>query len=345
MPVPHTGSEVESVKRNHYGTNEGLRLAALAVLSCGLGYARAESLTLSEAGLTRPASGELLLSGGWGDALGEFGKRDEASRPGPMDFALVDQTLYVLDPVNARVQVFDLRTGDASVVPIETKTADFLAVDGAGRVAVLDAFVQRELRVFAATGSLERRADLPDAIQLASSVRLDRDCIWIEDRHDRMFAIELDNDNGVGPARPVRSAPGRLLPDGRSLSARKAPDGAIALRIATGEQTDVEHTVLCDGAVRSVVALESDAQGCIYLAMRREAADSPEHPADIVLAKLSADGMLLGSLVLPDAYVTDHYRKLLVTPAGDVIQMQTTEEGVRFVRWTMDATGTERSLP
>ena len=100
------------------------------------------------------------------------------------------------------------------------------------------------------------------------------------------------------------------------------------------------------GAVASVAALEADAAGNAYLAVRcpRKAADGRE-TADIVVARIGADGQSVGSLALPDLYATDHYRKLLVTPAGEVIQMQTTEEGVRFVRYRFGSDGGERSVP
>ena len=65
-----------------------------------------------------------------------------------MDFAVVGDELFVLDSVNSRVQVFTLDGGFLKVIPIETATADFMAVDDRGNITVLDAFVKRQCKTF-----------------------------------------------------------------------------------------------------------------------------------------------------------------------------------------------------
>ena len=67
-------------------------------------------------------------------------------------------------------------------------------------------------------------------------------------------------------------------------------------------------------------------------ACRLEPGDDP-WKTDIVLTWLDPDGAIAGSICLPNTYVTDHYRKLFVTRCGAIIQMQTTDDGVRFIRW------------
>lgn len=60
---------------------------------------------------------------------------------------------------------------------------------------------------------------------------------------------------------------------------------------------------------------------------------------------MAEERRIAGTIRMPNAYVTDHYRKLLVSHEGEIIQMQTAEDGVRFVRWTLPtraAGGTSR---
>lgn len=298
------------------------------------------------AGETLPTTDELILRGGWGPGLGEFGKRDEASRPGPMDFALVDGTLYVLDPVNARVQVFDLASGSVRAMEINTHTADFLHVARDGTVTVLDAFVRREFRVFAADGSLRRTARVPDTISLPSAVAADGDRVWIEERHDRVFELDASEARPGQAAPVVRNVPGRPIAGDRFVHARKLADGSVDLRIGAEGSGQNRRTLRFPGRIEAVTALETDGADRTYIAVRRagRAAEGSAR-SDLLVTRLRPDGYPDGTRVLPDAYVTDHYRKIFVTPSGELIQMQTTEEDVRFVRWTFPESQGERSRP
>ena len=97
-------------------------------------------------------------------------------------------------------------------------------------------------------------------------------------------------------------------------------------------------TLRFDRPVVSIAALESDDSGQIYLAATcRSAPDDNSWKTEIVLVALEADGSIAGTVRMPNAYVTDHYRKLCVSRSGEIIQMQTAEDGVRFVRWALAA--------
>lgn len=298
------------------------------------------------AGVTAAAAGELILRGAWGTALGEFGKRDEASRPGPMDFAQIDGTLYVLDPVNARVQVFDLASGAVRSIEIDTHTADFLHVAGDATVTVLDAFVRREFRIFDADGGLRCHARVPDTISLPSAVAADGNRVWIEERHDRVFELDASEAQSGQAAPVVRNVPGRPTTGGRFVHARKLADGRVDLRIGAEDGRPNRLTLRFPGRVEAVTALETDGADRTYIAVRRASrAAEGSATSDLLVTRLGPGGRPNGVLALPDAYVTDHYRKIFVTASGELIQMQTTEEEVRFVRWTFPEPQAERSRP
>jgi hypothetical protein len=259
-----------------------------------------------------------------------------------MDFALVGETLYVLDPVNARVQVFDLPDGQAREISIGTHTADFLHVGADRTVTVLDAFVRREFRVFESDGGLRYTAKVPDTISLPSAIAVDGHQVWIEERHDRVFELDASKAGPGRPAAVVRNVPGRPVAGDRFVHARKRADGAVDLRVGSEADRQGRTTLRFPGRVAAVVALETDDAGRTYVAVRR--GNGPA-PSDLLVTRLDPDGQVEGTQVLPDAYVTDHYRKIFVTASGEVIQMQTTPQTVRFVRWTLATPAAERSRP
>ncbi|MHC4094021.1 MAG: hypothetical protein ACYSVY_27735, partial [Planctomycetota bacterium] len=95
-----------------------------------------------------------------------------------------------------------------------------------------------------------------------------------------------------------------------------------------------------------IVALEADDNGRVYLAAACVAdASDDQWETDLVLVAIEPDGGIAGTIRMPNAYVTDHYRKLGVARAGEIIQMQTTEREVRFVRWTLPTRADEGEAP
>jgi hypothetical protein len=278
-----------------------------------------------------PAQAEVLVQGRWGPGPGEFGKVDEASRPGPMDFAVTDDTLYVLDPVNARVQLFDLPGSFRGEIPIGTRTADFMCVDDCGNVTVLDAFVRRELKTFSASGELLTHSELPASIGLCSAIFVAGDRVYVEERHSQVYELSAARGQFGVPAAVVGTLPGRPLRSNRgTVDARKVGTRDVIL------QRETSTTLRFDRPVASIVALESDDSGRVYLAAAcQPTPDGDPWKTDIVLVALEPGERIAGLIRMPNAYITDHYRKLFVSRAGDIIQMQTTEEGVRFVRWSL----------
>ncbi|UCG15467.1 MAG: hypothetical protein JSV19_09230 [Phycisphaerales bacterium] len=282
---------------------------------------------------------EVIVRGPWGSDAGQFGKVDEASRPGPMDFAVTGDTLYVLDPVNARVQLFDLDGNFRREVLIGTRTADFMCVDDEGNITVLDAFVGREFKTFSVSGKILAHARLPASIGLASAIFTGAGRVWIEERHNRVYEVGVARDKPGAPAKVVGTRMGRPL--GRSDGAVRAEkDGThnVVIHADAAGMAGGAVTLQFPRRVSSIVALESDDSGRVYLAAScPRASGGDQWKSDIVLVVIAPDGGIAGSLCMPDAYVTDHYRKLFVTRSGGVIQMQTTEDGLRFVRWVLEA--------
>lgn len=320
----------------------GLLIAALAAHS-----SYGEILPVPEPADDGDATSQaVLLCGSWGSAPGQFGKVDDASRPGPMDFAVTEDALYVLDPVNPRVQLFDLDGRFQCEIPIGTRTADFMCVDPAGNVTVLDAFVRREFKTFYESGELIAHARMPGSIRLPSAVFADGERIWIEERHNRVYELRVDRDDPGALARIAGVLPGRRLGCDHSLvRIRKTGTHEVVMRLADPEQSGKDVTLRLPRPVASIVGLEADDSGRLYLAAACLSAPATDQwSTDLLLVVITPDGRIADTLRMPNAYVTDHYRKLCVSSTGEVIQMQTTEDQVRFVRWTLPArTGPRRA--
>jgi hypothetical protein len=292
------------------------------------------------------ASQGVLVYGPWGSAPGQFGKVDDASRPGPMDFAVTEDTLYVLDPVNARVQLFDLDGRFRCEIPIATRTADFMCVDAAGNVTVLDAFVRREFKTFSETGELMVHARVPASIRLPSAVFAHGERIWIEERHNRVYELRVDRDDPGALVRIAGVLPGRpLARDNSVVRVRKAGPHEVVMRLGDPEESGKDLTLRFPRPVSSIVGLETDNSRQLYVAaacLRAPAID--QWSTDLLLVVITPEGRIADTLRMPNAYVTDHYRKVCVSGTGEIIQMQTTEDEVRFVRWTLPGrTGPRRA--
>lgn len=291
----------------------------------------------TETRLSPAMEGQTLLRAPWGSAPGEFGKTDEASRPGPMDFAVIGDDLYVLDTVNARVQVFGLEGRFKTAMPIGTKTADFLCVEPDGNVAVLDAFRQRQLKMFSPSGEFRSSMKLPEAIGLPSAVFTDGRRTWVEERHNRVFELSAVDDQQETAARVVGVLPGRpVLARRGTLHAIRKEERDVLVRVAAANKSEETVTVRFPHRLVSIVTLEANGSDklCVAAVCESQTAEG-QSQRRIVAASITMPAGITGVTSMPDAYITDHYRKLWLLESGDLVQMQTTKEGVRFVRWTL----------
>ena len=283
----------------------------------------------------------VVLQGAWGKEAGQFGKVDEASRPGPMDFAVVGDELFVLDSVNSRVQVFTLDGGFRKAIPIATATADFMAVDDQGNITVLDAFVKRECKTFQGDGTLKKLTKIPAELKLPSAIFVAGDSIWVEERHSQVFEIsDSPEKNGSSgkitkriSGRPVVRA-GKSTGEFSTVHARRNGQREVILRVSDDLNKEKLTSLRFPRVIGSVVGLDTDVKGRCYLtAACLTDEKNNSWNTDLVTAVFSPEGEIVKTVCMPNNYITDHYRKVFVTPAGDIYQMQTDSAGVRFIRW------------
>jgi len=300
----------------------------------------------------RPASpiakGLDVVSGAWGGAPGEFGRRaDPESAPeAPMSLAVgPNGDLFVLDQVNARIQRFDANGGLVGQLDTGSDTVQDLAIDADGRVAALDRLGDSEVVMFDENGRQVDRIgveggpiDDPGAV---SGIFTDSSGTYLE--RDNTEIVRIADGNGTrDDERPTD--PGRRTRDGKYfLSAQilDATAGVALVRVFDSDAQVVWQTrVSFDKQILHLALLDSDRTGYVHVgaltAHMQEVDPFDSYDATMNVVRLAqADGSVRGSLALPAPDVADEmFRPLVVTDQGDIVQMLPSENGFRVVRYS-----------
>jgi hypothetical protein len=282
-------------------------------------------------------AGQVVVKGSWGHGSGQFGKRDEASRPGPMSLAVgVEGELYVLDQVNRRVQRYSRSGALLGSVALESETAEDLVVTGADlwvlfyEPGTVPGHRLRRYSPTAATPTLELRVDgLEGVTGLFAGGKSWAPDLWIEVAHENQVQVIA----GGKPVLPARRAValGRLdpsQPGTRLLASRGGPALAVVDRVYPGRFTARLLEVETSQPVEVVDDLGVDAAGGLYLSMRIGDDSGLRH---VLLARRGSSSI---DIELASTHATDLNRSIAVGRDGAVHQLETTEEGVTVRRWT-----------
>jgi hypothetical protein len=283
----------------------------------------------------RPRSpGVVVMVASWGDGPAQLGRRraDESNPEAPMAIIPAPGGFAVLDQVHARVMRFDDAGGLVATVPIGPDTAQDLALDAAGQLAVLDRLGTGELTVYAPDGAPLGTVPLrggpitePGGV---TGVFAGPSGFYLEREHTEVVRVtdsegRADPERGTQPGRPTRRGglwlAARLVRPTQGVAEASAwdHDGQVVWRRGLVFGADTRHLVL----------LDSDTQGHVYLA----AAVS----ADLVVVRLDQErGTLTGRQVLPGPETADEvFRELAVTDDGDLLHLRATAAGVVVTRY------------
>lgn len=289
------------------------------------------------------SSGTTLVNGGWGNAISDFG-RDDGGADGPTSFFIDNNgRIYILDQKNQRIKVYSSSGVFQKAIGIDRKTVEDIAILPGGEIYLLDPILTKSLLKYSPNGKLSQQVKINGNFRYASSLQPQGNNIFVENEHTDMYKI-VDDGQVLTPDNQVRHKVHGRINKGRHgtfLTAKRVDmrnflinvvdsNGVEKLKIKTESKMDILQLLL----------LASDARGNIYAGMEIiEAGPAPDYDllgAEIVVLKYDSSGKLLGKIDLPADNITVPYKNLDVDDNGNVYQLQTTEEGVKLVKWQFD---------
>jgi hypothetical protein len=287
----------------------------------------------------------IVVRGTWGDGAGQFGKDDEATRPGPMSLAVdAAGAIHLLDQVNARVQRFS-RHGSAmvSLAGISETTEDIALSGGAVWTLVFEpgptpGYSVKRLGARGPMQTVPLGRDKELATGLFITGPASAPDIWVEQRQDTQL---------------------RVVKEGRALTPRQQQDhmlgrpnrGAAGQRVAarlTGSHKALIMTVDPEAGANplfevvtpmplvAIQELLTDASGTIYVGLFLVTeGPAPDFKWEQVRKVVVAFKPGVGHKVVEMAalFATTVFRPVAVGQDGALYQLHTSEEGVFVRRW------------
>lgn len=196
--------------------------------------------------------GSLLTMLPWGEGTGQVGRSDpqEGLARGPEALAVTrDGRIVILDSVNRRVVVLDKDGKWNSAFALGLVESRFLAADER-RIAVADVDVDRACELYAWSGALIKRMQIPALEQPATGLFLVAGRVWLESGHKQ--SVNLGEVPGGARGDAVSS--GRPVPAPGGFSWARATldrtrDWTIetpTARLSLPGKTEVDHLVSLD---------------------------------------------------------------------------------------------------
>lgn len=319
---------------------------ALAVLlGAGRGSQRVGSPPTPAASGDPARAGTVVLRAPWGGAPGAFGhhRPAEGEPEGPAALAVDERgRLYVLDQVNARVQVFE--AGRATrVTPLPRDTYADIVLDRRGGFVLLDRIVAGTVTWVSPHGRIVTEVPIagPGIAEPggATAVFAYDDGVWIEYEHRELVRV------ADAAGRPDELRPrlmGRLSTDGGRIL-RAALDGPGSVRlwssaVARPDQALERFARVDTGAAEArLLELETDARGrTVVVALAID--ERPVPPFDVFAAAirvivLAPDGREEARfhLRVPES-AEAQFRPIRLGADGALYQLACSDEGVEVRR-------------
>ncbi|MBL8635031.1 MAG: hypothetical protein JNM40_17520 [Myxococcales bacterium] len=293
---------------------------------------------------TAKRDGAVVVKGGWGGGLGQFGHKRaaESSPEGPMALSVApDGSVLIVDQINRRIERY--RDGKPlSTTPIGGDTVQDLALLPEGRLAVLDRFVDKGVQIYDSDGKLLNDVALFGQHELGSltGVFADARGVYVEREHGLLLRITDASGNRVTGEREL---PGRPSRDGQLVIAAallERQSGQFLVRaIDRVKGSSVwERVIQLPTPILHMVMLDSDRQGRIYAAAvtALEEQVPPYRLTDeaLIAVQLGRDGTERGRLKLPPLHGSDEsFRPVTVDDDGRLYVMRSSESGLTVTRY------------
>ena len=317
--------------------------------------AQTQAAALAQAGPVQVLVGEgadlalddarIVVRGAWGGGAGQFGKDDEATRPGPMSLAVdAAGTIHLLDQVNARVQRFT-RHGLAlpALAGISETTEDIALSGGAVWTLVFEpgptpGYSVKRLGARGPVQTVPLGRDKELATGLFITGPANAPDIWVEQRQDTQLRVVAEG-RALTPALQVHHELGR--PN------RGAANQRVAARV-TGSHKALVMTVDPEAGANplfevttpiplvAIQELDTDAAGTIYMGLfLATEGPAPDFKWGNIRKVVVAFKPGVGHKVVEMAalFATTVFRPVAVGQDGALYQLHTSEEGVFVRRW------------
>lgn len=289
-------------------------------------------------------AGQVVLRGGWGAGPAQFGRRDEASRPGPMSLDVDHRgVVSILDQVNRRVVQYRPGARAPHVLSLQgagAETSEFLAVAGDGQLWVLahqrDPLPGLSLSRYHETGGLQSQVRLPASLKLATGLFVQRHAgvtqLWLEQRHWWQVRLAVGEVSERALGRVDRSRPATRL------IAEKAGRRLVRVsRVHDGRYSSPMLELTTPEPLLAIHQLTTDRHGALYLGLLLGRQAGPpgwelEHVRRVMVVHRGPGQR--GQLVqLEHGMATDRNRDLAVSPQGALYQLFSTNRELRVRRW------------
>ena len=320
-------------------------LPTLATASPPSPTAAAGALPVASGGSsTRSFTIDVVTFAPWGSGPSELGHTlpSEGNPEAPMSLAVDDAgSVYVLDQVNERVQVFGAGGSLLRSIPIGSTTVQDLAIDEAGAgVVLLDRLRDQAVRFVDLAGVERKRvAVVGQGVSEGGAITAlfaMRDGVWVEVEHRKLVRIATPS----GDPDPVRpSLDGRPTGAGAPLlRATRDPSGAADVSaIATTRAGGFFTRVAFREPVLQLLALGDDARGgaLVGAQLLREDPYPPYGIAaeGVTVVDLSSTGAELGRFDLPAPEGPEEtFRTIAIAPSGDVFHLHVGRLGATIRR-------------
>ena len=325
-PIPGTGSDPRSTSEHDEQVRSGRARPADEATAARAGAEEAQN------------DSGYFARFGWGSGEGKLGKErpDEANPEGPMSFApLPGGGLAILDQVNGRVVLTDKNGKNAREIKVDLTAAQEIAVGKDGTLAVADRLVDKRVNVYDANG--KALGSLPlEGTKIkegggVSGLFVDGKNVYAENAHGILALLGTTDGTAATTQTDLFGRPSR---DGTLLLSAGITNAQQG-RAWVSAMTRAENRALFTRELKepvpllTIVMLDSDAQGIIYVAYTTEVGDNEER---MVLHCLSPkDGHILGSTeVAINAMPEETFREFSVADDGTVYHAEMTEQGMSY---------------
>jgi hypothetical protein len=286
-------------------------------------------------------SGKLVFFSPWGSGKDQLGRErpTEGNPEGPMSFALDPRgRTLVLDQVNGRIVRYGADGKPESTMAVKLNVPQDIAIGNDGSIAVLDRLSSKAVAIYDESGAL--RGEIPlegEGVPeggLVTGVIIDKGNIYVEREHGQLVRI---GDLSGRPADPRDELPGRPSRDGLSFLKAGIVDPAVGrVYVASTDRATMEHKFTRElrfgMPVHSIVLLDTDRQGVVYLATTLESAPQTEIVMLSCLEPLK--GVPLGKAELPaNTMPEETFRDVAVLDEGGVLYSLRSEKGVSYEQY------------